>query len=1131
MSDSENIQGTENADDITTGSGNDNIAVGGGNDAVQAGLGDDYVTGGSGQDTLVGDTIDDISFNPRSLNIVEDYSMSLTFASEGAGYRNTIGTYKIDPDTGRITDVQVVWENASLQGSGGNLQAGQSTVNIDATAGSDVGFFLIANGFSQNDFANLGEGAFQFVTPNGAIGGINDATPPQLQFVSEDGTVTDLNGNVYHATATGADTASNADGITHALGHSSADGTLQLGFEDLHGGGDLDFDDSVFTIDIGPRNLAATIEANNVESTADGGDDRLEGRTGEDFLVGHGGNDLLVGGGAGSEWELVDGEWVYHADRVNPDRVDPYMVADGSDDVIIGGVGGDVLLGNAGNDDMYGGSGSDRINGGTGNDRGFGGTGRDKINLEDGNDYSEGGFGADTINAGDGDDLIYGDNAQDNLLRTGGDSLSSISQFVESGAWNGSSDPETDAPIMSQRVETEAGETYSFSLDIAANLPAGASAGTVDVLWNGEVIETLTTTTGTFQSHTISINGTGEIGELSLRNSPFENDGSIDMGPKINMDTPIFSYEKTITIEGQDTDVAAFAPGQAKLYQVITGQLKVFDPKTSEYVDAGAPAAVKVNAIGFNVQDDLIYGIAKSNGVDALGNAITTKDLVTMDAEGNTYRIGKTPVGDYVGDFDDSGNLWTFQSSVNRITKIDVDNLDANGNPVATNYYLPNDFLQGNTYDIAFNANDQSFYAVQAPSTQGGNGILHKIDVSNFDGGGGTPELTSIPISGTLFEGEMLNGMPKGAYGAVFMDGEGNLYAGLNRGDHDLDGATSSKGAIYKINYDFDTGSAYAEFKAESQITGSNDGAVDPRSIDPFTEVDPTASVQIRNIELTEAEGGDDKLRGGDGNDEIYGNAGNDTLQGGTGDDTLSGDQGDDKVFGGAGDDSMFGGEGNDTLKGGDGHDTMDGGAGNDYLAGKAGDDSISGGAGNDKLSGGTGNDSLQGDSGSDTLWGGEGDDWAFGGTDNDTIDLGLGNDTALGGAGEDRIKGRDGDDSLDGGAGNDHVIGGEGSDIISGGAGNDHLWGGQWSGDGASDTFVYCHGGGRDSIHDFEVAHDRIDLSAYGLSYDDIQDRIIDRGWATEINLQGVDKSGAGDKILLKSINPDDLDESNFIL
>jgi len=137
------------------------------------------------------------------------------------------------------------------------------------------------------------------------------------------------------------------------------------------------------------------------------------------------------------------------------------------------------------------------------------------------------------------------------------------------------------------------------------------------------------------------------------------------------------------------------------------------------------------------------------------------------------------------------------------------------------------------------------------------------------------------------------------------------------------------------------------------------------------------------------------------------------------------------------------------------------------------------------------------------------------------TTKSGVENDTGFGGAGKDRLKGKEGDDALDGGAGADHVVGGVGSDTITGGAGNDHLWGGQWKGDGESDTFVYSHGGGRDLIHDFEGEHDQIDLSAYGLNYDDIQDRIIDRGWATEINLQGIDKSGAHDKILLKSIDP----------
>ncbi|MEM8774504.1 MAG: calcium-binding protein, partial [Pseudomonadota bacterium] len=661
-------------------------------------------------------------------------------------------------------------------------------------------------------------------------------------------------------------------------------------------------------------------------------------------------------------------------------------------------------------------------------------------------------------------------------------------------------------------------------------LPAGVTQGTVEVIWNGQVVDTITSNSGTFESHTITIDGTGGPGQLALRNVQIGENVSENTGPEINTDTPIFSYSKTVDVGGESVDINAFAPGQAKLYQVISGQLKVFDPATSEYLDAGAPAAVKVNAIGFNVQDDLIYGIAKSNGEDALGNPISTKDLVMMDATGEVYRVGETPVGDFVGDFDDEGNLWTFQSSINRITKIDVDNLDANGDPVVENFYLPNNFMQGNVYDIAYNADEDAFYAVQPPSKNGGDGTLHKIDVANFDGNG-SPEITSIPISGTLFDGVMHDGMAKGAYGAVFMDGDGNLFAGLNRGDHDLDGSTSAKGAIYQIEYDFESGQAYAEFKSESQNTSSNDGAVDPRSIDPFAVVEQDATVQIRNIELVAAEGGNDDLRGGAGDDEMYGNAGDDRLFGGTGDDTLSGDEGADKVFGGEGNDQISGGTGKDYLQGDAGNDQISGGEGDDFLKGGTGDDTLEGDEGNDNIYAEVGDDKVDGGEGNDRIYAGEGNDDVFGNVGNDTIDLGVGDDTGFGGAGNDFMQGKDGNDVLDGGAGDDKIVGGSGSDVIDGGAGNDNIWGGQWSADGASDTFSFSHGGGRDTIHDFEVAKDQIDLSAYGFSYDDLQDRIIDRGWATEINLEGIDKSGAGDKIMLKSVDPDELDETNFIL
>jgi Ca2+-binding RTX toxin-like protein len=57
-----------------------------------------------------------------------------------------------------------------------------------------------------------------------------------------------------------------------------------------------------------------------------------------------------------------------------------------------------------------------------------------------------------------------------------------------------------------------------------------------------------------------------------------------------------------------------------------------------------------------------------------------------------------------------------------------------------------------------------------------------------------------------------------------------------------------------------------------------------------------------------------------DGDDVLYGGTGDDALFGQRGDDELSGDDGDDLLSGGAGDDALRGGEGNDTLVGDDVH-------------------------------------------------------------------------------------------------------------------------------------------------------------------------------------------------------------------
>ena len=520
-------------------------------------------------------------------------------------------------------------------------------------------------------------------------------------------------------------------------------------------------------------------------------------------------------------------------------------------------------------------------------------------------------------------------------------------------------------------------------------------------------------------------------------------------------------YDKDVEIGGQDVTVEAFAPGQTNLYQVINGELRVFDTETNEYVEAGTDPGFKINGIGFNVEDDLIYGVAKGNGTDALGNAVSVSDIVMIDASGATYRVGEGFYGDYVGDFDDSGNLWTFNTSLNRVSVVDVDNLDADGNPVITHHDLPDDLFTDRIYDIAYNSEDGNFYAVVPPSGNGKEGAVIKVDMSGV-ASGGEPVISEVAITGTLYGDEMASGMAKGAYGAVFLDGDGNLFYGLNKGDHDLGtmDVAEQSGAIFKVNVDWEGGQAYSEYMAESEKTGSNDGAVDPRSADAFNEGSTDSTVLLREIEVIQTnEGGNDDLRGGAGDDVIYGNAGDDALHGGEGNDMLSGDQGADNMAGGVGDDTMLGGTGDDKMRGEAGNDDMSGGEGKDYINAGSGDDNLSGGSGSDKL------------------------------------------------------------------------VGGTGSDTIEGGAGNDHIWGGNWWKDGSTDTFVVSSGTGKDMIHDFETGTDKLDLSSYGLEFSDLQAAMSDKGWATEIDLSQLSGGASGDKLILKNVDLEDLDESSFIL
>ena len=133
---------------------------------------------------------------------------------------------------------------------------------------------------------------------------------------------------------------------------------------------------------------------------------------------------------------------------------------------------------------------------------------------------------------------------------------------------------------------------------------------------------------------------------------------------------------------------------------------------------------------------------------------------------------------------------------------------------------------------------------------------------------------------------------------------------------------------------------------------------------------------------------------------------------------------------------------------------------------------------------------------------------------------------------GDDTIYGYEGDDELHGGKGDDFIAGGDGDDVIYGGEGDDHLWGDgtrsdiQLAGATDYDTFVFKPNNGADTIQDFNVNEDRIDLSHFS-SISDLSDLSIQQQGQHAVISLG---SQGGGSIRLLGVSASDLDAGDFI-
>ena len=169
-----------------------------------------------------------VSLDPAELILYHDSNVRTYFLSEGAGYRNTLGY----TTTGVIDEGALIYPDASSAYTP-PYQDTSSTENLPRDNNTPLG---------PGDFVDLGmhEQGTQldfFLIADGANGG----------------------NNIYGADGL---EGANPDGLQHMVAFAVPDSPyLLLGFEDLYGGGDLDYNDIVFVIDIGEVNVQNLVAA------------------------------------------------------------------------------------------------------------------------------------------------------------------------------------------------------------------------------------------------------------------------------------------------------------------------------------------------------------------------------------------------------------------------------------------------------------------------------------------------------------------------------------------------------------------------------------------------------------------------------------------------------------------------------------------------------------------------------------------------------------------------------------------------------------------------------------------------------------------------------------------------------
>ena len=248
--------------------------------------------------------------------------------------------------------------------------------------------------------------------------------------------------------------------------------------------------------------------------------------------------------------------------------------------------------------------------------------------------------------------------------------------------------------------------------------------------------------------------------------------------------------------------------------------------------------------------------------------------------------------------------------------------------------------------------------------------------------------------------------------------------------------------------------------------------------------------------------------------------------------------KGNDRVSGNKHDNVLYGFDGNDIVNGAAGSDELNGGKGNDNLVGGAGADRLDGGSGTDtasyQLYGAHGIELTSSKGVVASLYTGKGTGGDAKGDTYVSVENLSGTkfkDTLTGNNGANILTGLAGDDWLNGGKGNDQLGGGSGDDTLRGGNGNDHVFADDgndsiWLGQG-KDVFHFASNDGVDTVFDFDVKHDKLDLTEvfrFDINADNFATFLKDTDDGAAVSFSN------GDQVVLVGVEVADLSAGNFL-